>query len=103
MPGYFDTVLVCDGNEMKMSIEGIFSIALLYILTNASFIIGHQIAQIRVIFSLPERLIRKHFTGTGTIPRFFAYIEWFTAFEKRLPNHGLYRIKCKIRRGDRVV
>ena len=52
---------------------------------------------------MPEYVIKRVFTSARPVPCFFAYIEWFTAFEDRFPHHGLYCIKRKFQNGFRVA
>ncbi|KIK24335.1 hypothetical protein PISMIDRAFT_70034, partial [Pisolithus microcarpus 441] len=43
---------------------------------------GMQLAQVRVVFKLPEVF--------GTFPHLLAYVEWFTTLQRRDPVSGLF-------------
>ncbi|KAI6029102.1 hypothetical protein BKA83DRAFT_4461835 [Pisolithus microcarpus] len=54
----------------------------LYVTTCPSVISGMQLAQVRVVFKLPEVF--------GTFPHPLAYVEWFTTLQRRDPVSGLF-------------
>ncbi|KAI6018888.1 hypothetical protein BKA83DRAFT_4057459, partial [Pisolithus microcarpus] len=66
-PARFDTVFVMDEERPR---------------TDCPIINYVQLAQVRVIFKLPEHL--------GTSPHPLAYVEWFTTLQRRDPVSGLY-------------
>ncbi|KAI6017981.1 hypothetical protein BKA83DRAFT_4058579 [Pisolithus microcarpus] len=66
-PARFDTVFVMDEERPR---------------TDCPIINYVQLAQVRVIFKLPEHL--------GTSPHPLAYVEWFTTLQWRDPVSGLY-------------
>ncbi|KAK7001958.1 hypothetical protein R3P38DRAFT_2558006 [Favolaschia claudopus] len=72
--GRFDTVIVNDGTGQHSGIK------------------GYRIGQVRVVFSLSER-IRGHIFP-GEKPSFhLAYVEWFSKFPNSPePNHRMYKI-----------
>ncbi|KAI5989557.1 hypothetical protein EDD15DRAFT_2171255 [Pisolithus albus] len=72
IPARFDTVFVKDEERPCTSNRG-------YILSPHR---GMQVAQVRVIFRLPEQF--------GAFVHPLAYVEWFTALQRRDPVTGLY-------------
>ena len=57
-------------------------------------ILGYRIAQLKVIFSIPNRAKAQLFPANHLSPQYLAYIEWFTPFTNSpQSNHLLYRIK----------
>lgn len=67
---------------------------------------GFCVAQVRVVFKLPERALPALFPALPAASRprgHLAYIEWFTDFPASPhPDHGLYRIKRSLRNGARL-
>lgn len=54
---------------------------------------GRRIAQIRVIFSIPEKVRQQLFHPGVMVPRHLAYVEWFTGFPATPdPNHLMYKV-----------
>jgi hypothetical protein len=56
---------------------------------------GYRVAQVRVVFELPDRVISEVFTSCGTLapPRYLAYVEWFTPIPATADHkHGMYRV-----------
>ncbi|KAH9953771.1 hypothetical protein BGW80DRAFT_1191841 [Lactifluus volemus] len=70
----FDTVLV--------KVDGVLNSA-----TSGTPLEGLQVAQVRLIFDLPEHLRQPQ------IPHRLAYIEWFTQFRGPHPDSRLYSVK----------
>ena len=58
----------------------------------ANQLIGYRVGRIRLIFSLPKRSFHTLFPHIMP-PGHLAYVEWFTAFTARDPEHGMYTIK----------
>ncbi|KAJ6616602.1 hypothetical protein B0H10DRAFT_1799063 [Mycena sp. CBHHK59/15] len=87
IPGRFDTVLVNDGNGKDTGLD------------------GYRVGQVRVVFSLPERSLSKLFRPNVHVPKYLAYVEWFTAFKSQPePNHLMYQIsRQKNRQGERLA
>ena len=56
---------------------------------------GYQVAQVKVIFSLPKNVTL--FSATTYVPSYLAYVEWFTPFESNTDSsHHLYDIERAI-------
>ncbi|KAI0040396.1 hypothetical protein FA95DRAFT_1502921 [Auriscalpium vulgare] len=84
VPGRFDTALINVGDG------------------GASTVIGYQVAQVRVIFSLPVKARASAFPLGYNGPVHLAYVEWFTPFGPAAePNHLMYRVARKYRAGLR--
>ena len=88
VPAHFDIVLVheADANENQptrgTNLEGVFIRMLACVVSNLNDTIGLQVAQLRVIFALPEHL--RH----SRLPNRLAYIDWFTPFRAPHPDSG---------------
>lgn len=86
IPGRFDTVLVNDGTGEFIGIK------------------GYRVAQVRLIFSLPSHVISGLFPGHTDIPKYFAYVEWFKAFENApRPHHLLFKVTRSTQNGNRLA
>ncbi|KAI0038979.1 hypothetical protein FA95DRAFT_1502450 [Auriscalpium vulgare] len=84
VPGRFDTALINQGDG------------------GASTVSGYQVAQVRVIFSLPVKARAAAFPQGYQGPVHLAYVEWFTPFTPVAePNHQMYRVARKFRAGLR--
>lgn len=63
----------------------------LYNITNHSPLAGNRIAQIRVVFQVPGRVIQNVFFNNA--PSYLAYAEWFTPLPQTPdPNHLMYKV-----------
>ncbi|TFK45446.1 hypothetical protein OE88DRAFT_1788392 [Heliocybe sulcata] len=85
VPSRFDTVLVNlgSGNEFGLS--------------------GYRVAQVRVVFSLPPRVISLLFPRRPP-PQHLAYIEWFTPFTSSPePSSRLFKVSRSLRNHDRLA
>jgi hypothetical protein len=51
-----------------------------------------QVAQIQVIFKLPDRFATMLFGIGAKPPGLLAYIEWFTKLHAKGPDHWLYAV-----------
>ncbi|KAF9455627.1 hypothetical protein BDZ94DRAFT_1286081 [Collybia nuda] len=75
VPARFDTALISDGTGRELGVK------------------GRRIAQIRVIFSIPEKVQQKLFHAGVPVPMHLAYVEWFTRFPAAPePNHLMYKV-----------
>ncbi|EIM87895.1 uncharacterized protein STEHIDRAFT_22047, partial [Stereum hirsutum FP-91666 SS1] len=83
--GRFDTALVDEAGEGE-----------------ESGVAGYRVAQVRVIFTLPKKMVKATFRPGTHPPAHLAYIEWFSRFPDHTdPNHDMYRLTRTIRNGQR--
>ncbi|KAI0759461.1 hypothetical protein BD413DRAFT_722365 [Trametes elegans] len=96
--GRFDTVLVRrqPGDVERDLVWGMYSLCF-------------RIAQVRVVFQIPEKAKALLFPSVPpeSRPRHLAYVEWFAPFGSAAsnpsPDHGLYRIRRSVCRGARLA
>lgn len=58
-------------------------------------------AQVRVIFSLRDSDAATLFPPDKYPPRYMAYVEWFSPFQRPDPVHGMYKVQRQLRDGGR--
>ncbi|KAJ6533574.1 hypothetical protein B0H19DRAFT_964937 [Mycena capillaripes] len=86
VPARFDTVLVNTGLGGKTGTA------------------GYRIAQVRVVFTLPPRLVKSTFPSNIVPPKYLAYVEWFSSFKPQPERHHLmYKVSRVIKHGDRYA
>jgi hypothetical protein len=92
IPARFDTVLV----RGKSQDSGISGKSWLYnSIITSDFYAGHRIAQVRVVFELPSKVVHAIFPGPDTPPQHLAYVEWFSPIPT---NHGADHLLYKVTR-----
>ncbi|KAJ7136421.1 hypothetical protein C8R43DRAFT_1089450 [Mycena crocata] len=86
VPARFDTALVNTGRSGRTGID------------------GYRIAQVRVVFSLPPRLAKTILPAHVVLPKYLAYVEWFSPFKSDPePHHFMYKVSRTIKNGDRLA
>ncbi|KAF8867851.1 hypothetical protein BD779DRAFT_1463451, partial [Infundibulicybe gibba] len=76
IPPRFDTVLVNGGRGGQ-----------------EAGIKAYQVAQVRVVFSIPKNMLNRLFESGVIVPKHLVYVEWFTAFPTSPdPYHQLFKI-----------
>ncbi|KAN0134256.1 hypothetical protein V8E53_008028 [Lactarius tabidus] len=66
---------------------------------------GYQIAQVRVVFQIPSKVIHNIFPGSDTTPpQHLTYVEWFSSIPTNPgSNHLLYKVTRLTHRGRRCA
>ena len=76
IPARFDTVLVNSGNGGYIGVK------------------EHCIARVKVIFALSSSVIKATFGAHIQIPKYLAYVEWYSSFNNSPgDNHMLYKVQ----------
>ncbi|KAL1687786.1 hypothetical protein GGG16DRAFT_61384 [Schizophyllum commune] len=87
VPGRFDTALVNldDGRALETGVQ------------------GYRVARVRAIFSIPPAAAQATFHDGASIPRHFAYVDWYTPFARRPDStHLMYKVSPVFARGGGV-
>ncbi|KAJ7904837.1 hypothetical protein B0H13DRAFT_1560782, partial [Mycena leptocephala] len=101
-PARLDTALVNTGHGGKTGVSGAFSVfSNIFFLTSSST--GYRIAQIGVVFTIPDRLAERIFPPNIVPPKYLAYVEWFSAFKPQPEQHLMYNVTRCVRNGDRFA
>ena len=101
IPPRFDTVLVQGRGQDGQGIRGTFDLHEHLDLIN--WCVGHQIAQVRIVFQIPQRYIEEVFPSTDAMPpTHLAYVEWFTPLPAMPePKHLMYKVSRMMSQGCR--
>jgi hypothetical protein len=102
IPARFDTVLVREGEYTIHPNKGKVFLTDEELTNNYS---GDQIAQLRVVFKIPEKVVNLVFpSDVVTPPKHLAYVEWFTALPATPdPVNSMYRVSKLIRNRVQVA
>jgi hypothetical protein len=66
--------------------------------------IGHCVAQVRVIFSIPKLVRDTLFPADRQPEQHLAYVEWFKPFSSvPTSDHMMYKVSRSIKDGDRIA
>lgn len=96
VPGRFDTAVINYQNGGRAGLKGKHDIHISRACTLTGCLVGYCIAQVRCIFTIPEKALQSWFGSEKTqIPAHLAYVEWFTPFSGLRPGHDhrMYKIK----------
>ncbi|KAJ7134198.1 hypothetical protein C8R44DRAFT_729685 [Mycena epipterygia] len=65
---------------------------------------GYQIAQVRVVFTLPARIVKSIFPVGVQPPKYLAYVEWFSPFTWEPERNCLmYKVSRTEKEGERMA
>ena len=96
IPAQFDTVLVQSCGEGECFS---FTLRLGSRVTHSP---GYWVAQVRIVFEIPTKIVLEVFRSVDPPPKHLAYIEWFTPIPVTPnPKHSMYRVSRKIENGKR--
>ena len=103
IPSRFDTVLVQGRGQDGQGIRGTFDLHEHLDLIN--WCVGHRIAQVRIVFQIPQRYIKEVFPSTDAMPpTHLAYVEWFTPLPAMPePKHLMYKVSRMMSQGCRCA
>ena len=105
IPARFDTVIVSGGGQggAPHRIQGKFKLYEYNKLSNCSSAL--RIAQVRVVFELPNKIISQVFPSPDvTPPQHLAYVEWFSSIPTTPDsNSRLYKVSRLVQNGRRVA
>jgi hypothetical protein len=95
IPACFDTVVV-QGDKGKSQFDKCLN-------TLSTDYSGCRIAQVRVVFQIPNSKLDEVFPSPDTRPpAYLAYVEWFTPIPARPdPKHRMYKVSRSIQNGQR--
>ncbi|KAJ7624091.1 hypothetical protein DFH06DRAFT_1446337 [Mycena polygramma] len=86
IPARFDTALVNTGDGGMTGVG------------------GYRIAQVRLVFTLPPRIVKELFPAGVEPPKYLAYVEWFSRFTKEPErNHLMFKISRSEIDGERMA
>ncbi|KAG2050949.1 hypothetical protein BDR06DRAFT_990636 [Suillus hirtellus] len=61
----------------------------------------HAQPAVRIVFSLPQMVVKQYFNPQNPPPQHLAYVEWFSAFSPLPDTHsGLYKVRQLVRDGE---
>ncbi|GJF00963.1 hypothetical protein PsYK624_172670 [Phanerochaete sordida] len=85
VPGQFDPVLINLGSGKSVGVG------------------GYRVGQVRAIFTIPRAYQAELFLPEREPPDHLVYIEWFTAFTRPNPVHGLRKVARAVKDGTRTA
>jgi hypothetical protein len=105
VPSRFDTVVVQDGHNTQTLVHGNngeFQVPTFDLEPCTNYYSGHRIAQVRVVFQIPSKVLPKVFPSSTTNPSHLAYVEWFSPLSATPDNHSsMYKISRLVHHGRR--
>jgi len=101
----FDTALVNTGGGQAIGVQGMhFDLSLPVAILLIDVESGFRVVQVRVVFTLPQKIATQLFPPHRVPPRYLAYVEWFTPFTANPePHHLMYKINRNLRNGQRIA
>jgi hypothetical protein len=102
IPSRFDTVLVRGRGQDSEGIGGMFVSCDYWDLIN--WHTGHRIAQVRMVFQIPQRYVKEILSTDAMPPTHLAYVEWFTPLPVvPEPKHLMYKVSRMMSHGRRCA